>query len=126
MGTLYLRGRNLSQPLRQRQAAYLRQAVPELAEQALAEPGWFALAATLADAETAGHDPAGLLSEAAGRRELATADSVSEVLTWRLHRMAELPIEATAMPQRTTTAAPGNDRAARPEASRSDQPRMAR
>ncbi|MGP4083341.1 relaxase/mobilization nuclease domain-containing protein [Streptomyces sp. KR55] len=126
LGALYLRGRHLPQPLRQRQAAHLRQAVPELAEQALAEPGWFALAATLADAEAAGHDPAGLLSEAAGRRELATADSVSEVLMWRLRRMAELPADATAVPQRTTIAAPGNDRTARPTASRSDQLRRAR
>ncbi|WP_435210683.1 relaxase/mobilization nuclease domain-containing protein [Streptomyces sp. bgisy034] len=126
LGALYLRGRNLSQPLRQRQAASLRQAVPELAEQALAEPGWFALAATLADAEAAGHDPAGLLSEAAGRRELATADSVSEVLMWRLRHMADLPADATAMPQRTTTAASGNDHTAPPSASRSDQPRRAR
>ena len=126
LGALYLRGRNLSQPLRQRQAAHLRQAVPDLAEQALAEPGWFALAATLADAEAAGHDPAGLLSEAAGRRELATADSVSEVLTWRLRRMADLPTDATATPQRTTTAAPGRGQAAQPAASRSDQARRAR
>ncbi|MEU0444366.1 relaxase/mobilization nuclease domain-containing protein [Streptomyces tendae] len=126
LGALYLRGRNLSQPLRQKQAAHLRQAVPELAEQALAEPGWFALAATLADAEAAGHDPAGLLSEAAGRRELTTADSVSEVLTWRLRRMADLPTDATTMPQRTTTAAQGNDSTARPAASRSDQPGRAR
>ncbi|KUL26380.1 mobilization protein [Streptomyces regalis] len=126
LGALYLRGRHLPQPLRQRQAVYLRQAVPELAEQALAEPGWFALAATLADAEAAGHDPAGLLSEAAGRRELATADSVSEVLMWRLRRMTELPADATAMPQRATTAAPGNDSTARPAASRSDQPGRAR
>ncbi|MET9964909.1 relaxase/mobilization nuclease domain-containing protein [Streptomyces sp. NPDC006356] len=126
LGALYLRGRHLSQPLRQRQAAHLRQAVPEVAEQALAEPGWFALAATLADAEAAGHDPVGLLSEAAGQRELATADSVSEVLMWRLRRMAELPADATAMPQRTTTATPGNDRTARPSASRSDQPGRAR
>ncbi|MBT2420745.1 relaxase/mobilization nuclease domain-containing protein [Streptomyces sp. ISL-22] len=126
LGALYLRGRNLSQPLRQRQAAYLRQAVPELAEQALAEPGWIALAATLADAEAAGHDPAGLLSEAAGRRELATADSVSEVLTWRLRRMADLPADATTTPLRTTTAAPGRGQAAQPAASRSDQARRAR
>ncbi|MDX2675943.1 relaxase/mobilization nuclease domain-containing protein [Streptomyces sp. NY05-11A] len=126
LGTLYQRGRHLPQPLRQRQAAYLRQAVPELAEQALAEPGWFALAATLADVEAAGHDPAGLLAEAAGRRELATADSVTDVLVWRLRRMANLPADATAMPERATTAVPGKGRTARPSTGRSDQPRRAR
>nr|WP_206326918.1 relaxase/mobilization nuclease domain-containing protein [Streptomyces sp. S3(2020)] len=126
LGALHLRGRRLSQPLRQRQAACLRQAVPELAEQALTEPGWFALAATLADAEAAGHDPAGLLTEAAGRRELTTADSVSEVLVWRLRRMADLPADATPMPQRATTATPGQGHAVRPSVNRSDQPRRAR
>ncbi|MFJ3667768.1 mobilization protein [Streptomyces sp. NPDC090106] len=126
LGALHLRGRRLSQPLRQRQAACLRQAVPELAEQALAEPGWFALAATLADAEAAGHHPAGLLAEAVGRRELTTADSVSEVLVGRLRRMADLPADATAMPERAATAAPGNGRTARPSVSRGDQPSRAR
>ncbi|KFG05949.1 MULTISPECIES: relaxase/mobilization nuclease domain-containing protein [Streptomyces] len=126
LAVLYQRGRHLSQPLRQRQTAYLRQAVPELAEQALTEPGWFALAATLADAEAAGHDPAQLLAEATERQELATADSVTDVLVWRLRRMADLPADATTMPERTTTADPGNRRATRPLAGRDDQPRRAR
>ncbi|MGW7297399.1 relaxase/mobilization nuclease domain-containing protein [Streptomyces sp. NPDC054829] len=126
LGVLYQRGRHLSQPLRRRQAAYLRQAVPELAEQALAEPGWYALAATLAEAEAAGHNPAGLLAAAAGRRELATADSITDVLVWRLHRMADLPADATAIPEPATTSAPGNGRTARPSASRGDRPRRTR
>ncbi|WP_416984630.1 mobilization protein [Streptomyces sp. T028] len=126
LAVLYQRGRHLSQPLRQRQAAYLRHAVPELAEQALAEPGWFALAATLADAEAVGHDPAGLLSEAAERRELATADSITDVLVWRLRRMADLPADATAMPVRASAAEPGNRRVTHPLAGRDDQPRRAR
>ncbi|MDP9683118.1 hypothetical protein J2S47_003620 [Streptomyces griseoviridis] len=41
----------------QRQTAMLRKAVPELAEQILSEPGWYALAATITDAEAAGHGP---------------------------------------------------------------------
>ncbi|MCL6738938.1 relaxase/mobilization nuclease domain-containing protein [Streptomyces neyagawaensis] len=98
MAVLYERGRRLSQPLRQKQIASLRQAVPELAEQILAEPGWYALAATLADTESVGHDPAVLLAEAAGRRELDTADSISDVLVWRLRRMADLPADASTMP----------------------------
>ncbi|PWI16928.1 mobilization protein [Streptomyces sp. Act143] len=126
LAVLYQRGRHLSQPLRQRQAAYLRHAVPELAEQALAEPGWSALAATLADAEAAGHDPAGLLAEAAKRRELATADSITDVLVWRLRRMADLPADATSMPVRASTADPGNRRVTHPLAGRDDQPRRAR
>ncbi|WP_411140930.1 relaxase/mobilization nuclease domain-containing protein [Streptomyces sp. x-80] len=104
LGALYQRGRRLSQPLRHKHVAYLRQSVPELAEQILAEPGWYALAATLADAESAGHDAAELLAEAADRRELDTAGSVSDVLVWRLRRMADLPADASAMPEHGTTA----------------------
>ncbi|MEU2263872.1 relaxase/mobilization nuclease domain-containing protein [Streptomyces sp. NPDC019645] len=97
LGALYQRGRHLTRPLRQRQAAVLREALPELAEQILAEPGWYALAATLTDAEAAGHDPAALLTEAAGRRELSSAESVSDVLVWRLRRTAGLPADTTGM-----------------------------
>ena len=97
--------------------------MPELAEQILAEPGWPALAATLADTESAGHDPAALLAEAAGRRELDTADSISDVLVWRLRRMADLPADATATPNHTTAAAKGIGRSASPAPSRDDRPR---
>ncbi|MFE2690546.1 relaxase/mobilization nuclease domain-containing protein [Streptomyces mirabilis] len=126
LGVLYRRGRRLPQPLRQKQAAHLRQTVPELAEQILAEAGWHALAATLADAETTGHDPAALLAEAAGRQELGTADSISDVLVWRLRRMADLPADATAMPEPTTTATTGNRRAARLSPNRDNRPRKTR
>ncbi|MFF9001531.1 relaxase/mobilization nuclease domain-containing protein [Streptomyces achromogenes] len=95
LGALYQRGRRLGRPLLQRQTTVLREAVPELAEQVLAEPGWYALAATLADIEAAGHDPAALLAGAAGRRELDTAESVSDVLVWRLRRSAGLPADTS-------------------------------
>ncbi|WP_244419085.1 relaxase/mobilization nuclease domain-containing protein [Streptomyces hygroscopicus] len=95
LGTLHQRGRRLTNPLVQRQTSVLRQALPELAEQILAEPGWYALAATLADAEAAGHDPASLLADAAERRELGTADSVADVLVWRLRQTADLPADTS-------------------------------
>ncbi|WP_432114689.1 mobilization protein [Streptomyces sp. S1] len=98
LAVLHQRGRRLSRPLLQRQTAVLREAAPHLAEQVLAEEGWYALAATLADAEAAGHEPAVLLADAAGCRELSTADSVSDVLVWRLRRAADLPADATGMP----------------------------
>ncbi|MFI2204682.1 relaxase/mobilization nuclease domain-containing protein [Streptomyces sp. NPDC020192] len=104
LGIMHQRGRRLSQPLQRKQTAYLRKAVPELAEQVLTEQGWYALAATLADVESAGHDPAALLAKAAERRELDTADSISDVLVWRLRRMADLPADASAMPKHTATA----------------------
>ncbi|MFE2520403.1 relaxase/mobilization nuclease domain-containing protein [Streptomyces mirabilis] len=126
LGVLYQRGRRLSQPLRQKHAARLRAALPELAGQILAEPGWHALAATLADTESAGHDPATLLTEAARRRELGTADSISDVLAWRLRRLANLPADATTMPNHGTAAAKGSGHAVSPAPSRGGQPHKTR
>ncbi|MFJ1652640.1 relaxase/mobilization nuclease domain-containing protein [Streptomyces sp. NPDC088337] len=103
LGVLYQRGRRLSRPMLQRQTVLVRETLPELAEQILSEPGWYALAATIAEAEAAGHDPAVLLSDAAERRELGTADSVSDVLVWRMRRTAELPADASHLPETSTT-----------------------
>ncbi|MEW1660763.1 mobilization protein [Streptomyces sp. NPDC093707] len=50
-----------------------------------------ALAATLAQAEEAGHDPKALLQQAIDMRELETAEDVNDVLVWRLRRLAQLP-----------------------------------
>ncbi|MEU2223368.1 relaxase/mobilization nuclease domain-containing protein [Streptomyces sp. NPDC018347] len=91
MAALSHRGRRLAPRLRQRQADLVRQVLPELAERIRAEDGWPALAATLDDARKAGHDPAALLTEAARRRELDSATSISDVLVWRLRRSAHLP-----------------------------------
>ncbi|MFG2996617.1 relaxase/mobilization nuclease domain-containing protein [Streptomyces sp. NPDC048340] len=91
LAALYQRGRDLSLPIRRQHAAIVRDALPGLAERLMAEPGWPALAATLAEAEAAGHQPGPLLTAAAARRELDTAESVSDVLVWRLRRMADLP-----------------------------------
>ncbi|WP_411761194.1 relaxase/mobilization nuclease domain-containing protein [Streptomyces tunisiensis] len=96
MAVLHQRGQRLAPPARQRQADLLHEVLPDLAAQVRAEPGWPALAATLDDARKAGHDPAALLTEAAGRRELDTATSISDVLVWRLRRSAHLP----ALPER--------------------------
>nr|WSX75876.1 mobilization protein [Streptomyces sp. NBC_00899] len=102
------RGRSLPGPVRDRQAAVVRRALPELAEQILAEPGWHALAATLTDTEQAGKDPARLLAQAAARRELGSAESISDVLIWRIRRTAGLPADPTGSRHQATsrTAAP--------------------
>ncbi|MFF9016626.1 relaxase/mobilization nuclease domain-containing protein [Streptomyces sp. NPDC014870] len=117
LGVLYQQGRRLNRPLLQRQTVVLREALPGLAEQILAEPGWYALAATIADAEAAGHDPAALLSDAVERRELDTAESVSDVLVWRIRRMADLPADASELPTYGTPGGPSTRRnAAAPSA----------
>lgn len=104
MTALNHRGRHLLAPRLRAQASLLRRGLPELAERILAEPGWHALAATLADAQAAGYEPAELLRKAAERRELVTADAISDVLVWRLRRMAHLPADATTMPAPESTA----------------------
>ncbi|MFE1339791.1 relaxase/mobilization nuclease domain-containing protein [Streptomyces sp. NPDC058733] len=91
MAVLHQRGQRLAPRARQRQADLLHEVLPDLAARVQAEPGWPALAATLDDARKAGHDPGALLTEAAGRRELDTATSISDVLVWRLRRSAYLP-----------------------------------
>ncbi|WP_037850626.1 relaxase/mobilization nuclease domain-containing protein [Streptomyces sp. NRRL S-340] len=96
MAVLRQRGQRLAPRARQRQADLLHEVLPELAARVQAEPGWPALAATLDDARKAGRDPAALLTEAAGRRKLDTATSISDVLVWRLRRSAHLP----ALPER--------------------------
>ncbi len=96
LAVLAHRGRRMPAPLRQRQRAHLRNALPELAETVLGEHGWDALAATLAEVEAAGIEPVALLSEAVGQRELASAESISDVLVWRLRRLADLPADAPA------------------------------
>jgi hypothetical protein len=49
-----------------------------------ADPAWGAVTRRLYDAEGDGWDPARLLSLAARQRELGSADSVAEVLSWRI------------------------------------------
>ena len=59
-------------------------ALPGRAGEILADPAWPALRARLAAVEQSGEDPGEVLAAVAARRELGTADSVAEVLTWRL------------------------------------------
>ncbi|GAA2992010.1 relaxase/mobilization nuclease domain-containing protein [Kitasatospora albolonga] len=95
IAVLDTQGRQLPQPARDRHEAQARRALPaDLAARVLADQGWAALAATLAEAEQAGHDPQALLAQAAGQRELASADSPATVLTWRIRRGAHLPVPA--------------------------------
>ncbi|WP_433549162.1 relaxase/mobilization nuclease domain-containing protein [Streptomyces sp. CA-294286] len=104
LSVLRQRGRRLAQPLLRKHTEDLRRAVPDLAERLLREPGWYALAATLAEVADAGHDPAPLLAEAAARRELDTAESISDVLVWRLRRLAGLPANPATRPSTSSAA----------------------
>ncbi|MEU5186708.1 relaxase/mobilization nuclease domain-containing protein [Streptomyces klenkii] len=103
LAALYQQGRYLPRPLHQLLVSVVQTTVPDLAGRLLAEPGWYALAATLTDAERAGYDPAALLSKAVQQRELGSADSVSDVLVWRIRRDADLP---ACVPESHSPAAP--------------------
>jgi hypothetical protein len=70
-------------------ANLLREALPDHAVQIFNDPAWPALATTLTEAQTAGHDPTRLLHQAAGQRALDDARSLAQVLTWRLQRLAQ-------------------------------------
>ncbi|MEU9938820.1 relaxase/mobilization nuclease domain-containing protein [Streptomyces lavendulae] len=110
------RGLRLAVTVQRRQAAIVHQALPDLAEQILTEPGWPTLAATLTDAQKAGHDPTVLLTEATRRRELDTAASISDVLVWRLRRSAHLPATPHDLPTRGSGRTPPATPAAQPAA----------
>ncbi len=96
-------GRHLPEPVRQRYAGTLEATLPQHADHLLREPGWDALAATLDQAERAGHDPDALLQQAIAWRELDTADSVTDVLVWRLRRLGNLPATTDSPRTRTTS-----------------------
>ncbi|WP_331720795.1 mobilization protein (plasmid) [Streptomyces sp. NBC_01136] len=114
----------------------VRQAVPAYASAVLADPASATLAAYLVKATAEGHKPAELLAEVAGARDLADADSVAQVLTWRVQgrlRRAEQPTAlgrsagTRTAPTPTTPATQGErtaaDRAAQEAAQRRNQQR---
>ncbi|MFJ8661857.1 relaxase/mobilization nuclease domain-containing protein [Streptomyces sp. NPDC093795] len=93
MALLHQRGSRLAPSWQRHHATAVRHALPELADRILSEPGWPALAATLDEVRTTGHDATALLTQAAARRELDTAERMSDVLVWRLRRLADLPAD---------------------------------
>ncbi|MBT2423498.1 mobilization protein [Streptomyces sp. ISL-22] len=75
----------------ERHAQHIRAALPDHADQVLADPAWPALAAALTQAETAGHNPQQLLHHAADQRPLDDARSTARTLTWRIQRLGARP-----------------------------------
>ncbi|SFC59295.1 relaxase/mobilization nuclease domain-containing protein [Streptomyces aidingensis] len=84
-------GRHLPEPARARYQAVVRDALPTRLWQQGRGDGKDALLATLHQVERAGHDPAALLKQAIDLRELDSADSINQVLVWRLRRITALP-----------------------------------
>jgi hypothetical protein len=88
---LHDQGRALPAAERRRHETTISAVLPEHTAVTGSQPGRDALAATLAQAEQAGHDPEALLQQAIGMRELDTAQNINDVLVWRLRRLANLP-----------------------------------
>lgn len=99
-----------AQQTKHRLAHHLQQAVPEYAERILGDPAWDALATVLAEAETAGHNAATILSQALDQRTLEDANNPARALTWRIRRLsgrhAPSPRAQAAM-ARSATSRPG-------------------
>lgn len=113
-----------------RYALTLHEVLPRHAEQILTENAWPALTATLAAAETAGHNPATLLQQAAQHRPLDDAKSASEVLVWRIQRLGDRHVSSSQAwgAQARTPRAPSTARitAATPSTSTPQPPRAHR
>nr|BFD94048.1 relaxase/mobilization nuclease domain-containing protein [Kitasatospora sp. Xyl93] len=99
MRTMREIGRTLPELERRRHQAIIRAALGQTDTLAGPVRDYDALAAVLAEAEQAGHDPQALLAEATSWRELETARDTTDVLVWRIRRIADLP----ANPQRPRT-----------------------
>lgn len=98
--TMRATGQTLPAPARHQAAAAFQVVLPDEAARIQAEPHWPALAATLTEAAQAGYDPVTLLHRAVDNRELTTADSLTDVLLWRLRHEANLPAASTYAPRR--------------------------
>jgi hypothetical protein len=77
-------------------AAVVQKALPGHAREVLTDAAWPALRSRLLAVERGGEDPAEVLAAVAARRELGSAESVAEVLTWRVdgwvrHRSSAAP-----------------------------------
>lgn len=101
MRTLRDQGRALPEAERRTHEATIRAALPQQRRhEGSTSEKTDALAATLAQAEQAGHDPKTLLQQAIDMRELDTAEDVNDVLVWRLRRLAQLPAHPDEAPRR--------------------------
>ncbi|MGF1425500.1 relaxase/mobilization nuclease domain-containing protein [Kitasatospora sp. LaBMicrA B282] len=102
MRTMREIGRALPETERRRHNATIRDALGDTDTQKGPDGEHDALAAVLAEAEKAGHDPKTLLEKAVDLRELGTARNSNDVIVWRIRRLADLP--ANPEPPRTAGA----------------------
>jgi len=75
--------------------------VPELAEEITMDPAWHAVLRALREAEAGGWDAPALLKSTTRRRELASAQSLAQVISWRLHQIIDHEVAPTVGPEPT-------------------------
>ncbi|OPC83204.1 hypothetical protein B4N89_21700 [Embleya scabrispora] len=87
-----------------RYADHARTVLGPRADTITTDPAWPALTAALHHAAGQGHPPLQLLHQAVAQRELDTADNPTEVLTWRIQRLArQIPYNPRTAAARTRT-----------------------
>ncbi|MFE7658924.1 relaxase/mobilization nuclease domain-containing protein [Streptomyces bottropensis] len=107
-------------------AGVVQQAVPAHARVILADAAWPALRSGLIEVERAGEDPVEVLATVASRRELGSAESIAEVLSWRLagwRKQRGSTVEASAGTRPSSTAGGGTGRSAAPTRKAAPAPR---
>ncbi|MFI9214325.1 relaxase/mobilization nuclease domain-containing protein [Streptomyces sp. NPDC053253] len=107
-------------------AGVVQQAIPEHARVILADPAWPALRKELIEVERAGEDPSEVLATVAARRELDSAESIAEVLSWRLagwRKQRGSTADASAGTRPTSAAGGGTGRSAAPTRKAAPAPR---
>ena len=75
--------------------------LPDLAEEITTDPAWHAVLRALREAEAAGWDTPTLLETTTRRRELGSAESLAQVISWRLHQIIDHETAPTTGPELT-------------------------
>ena len=77
----------------------VEQVLPELAEEITTDPAWHAVLRALREAEAGGWDTPTLLNSTTRRRELDSAESLAQVISWRLHQVIDHEVPPTLGPE---------------------------
>ncbi|MFE4634820.1 relaxase/mobilization nuclease domain-containing protein [Streptomyces sp. NPDC056773] len=88
-------------------AGAVQEAVPRHARVILSDAAWPALRSRLLEVQKAGADPVDVLAAVAARRELSSAESVAEVLAWRLDGWIRQSMASGEAPGTSPSSAPG-------------------
>ena len=75
--------------------------LPDLAEEITTDPAWHAVLRVLREAEAGGWHAPTLLKFTTRRRELGSAESLAQVISWRLHQVIDHEVPPTAGPEPT-------------------------